>query len=79
MPKSATEEIKQAECEPLALKPAQCDLDWLSDCSDGLFTVQQSQVRITQVVDTHLIEFKFQDGFHAQALTHELADGIAQS
>ncbi|MBU5885671.1 transcriptional regulator CadC, partial [Vibrio cholerae O1] len=21
---------------------------------------------------------KFQDGFHAQALTHELADGIAQ-
>lgn len=44
----------------------------------GFFTVQQSQVRITQVVDTHLIEFKFQDGFHAQALTHELADGIAQ-
>ncbi len=45
----------------------------------GFFTVQQSQVRITQVVDTHLIEFKFQDGFHAQALTHELADGIAQA
>ncbi|EID0059751.1 lysine decarboxylation/transport transcriptional activator CadC [Vibrio vulnificus] len=44
----------------------------------GFFTIKQSQVRITQVVDTHLIEFMFQDDYHAQALSHDLADGIAQ-
>ncbi|ENR2165946.1 lysine decarboxylation/transport transcriptional activator CadC [Vibrio vulnificus] len=44
----------------------------------GFFTVKQSQVRITQVVDTHLIEFMFQDDYHAKALSHDLADGFAQ-
>ncbi|EEY46463.1 lysine decarboxylation/transport transcriptional activator CadC [Vibrio mimicus] len=44
----------------------------------GFFTIKQSQVRITQVVDTHLIEFKFQDDFDSKALSHDLADGVAQ-
>ncbi|WP_322803282.1 lysine decarboxylation/transport transcriptional activator CadC [Vibrio alfacsensis] len=44
----------------------------------GVFTYKQSEVRITQAIDTHLIEFKFQDDFSRDSLSYELADGFAQ-
>lgn len=44
----------------------------------GVFTYKQSEVRITQAIDTHLIEFKFQDNFGRGDLSYELADGFAQ-
>lgn len=44
----------------------------------GIFTYKQSEVRITQAIDTHLIEFKFQDDFSRDGLVYELADGFAQ-
>ena len=44
----------------------------------GVFTYKQSEVRITQAIDTHLIEFKFQDNFGRDDLSYELADGFAQ-
>ena len=44
----------------------------------GVFTYKQSEVRITQAIDTHLIEFKFQDNFTNEGLSYDLADGFAQ-
>ncbi|GAJ78780.1 LOW QUALITY PROTEIN: transcriptional activator of cad operon [Vibrio sp. JCM 18905] len=44
----------------------------------GVFTYKQSEVRITQAIDTHLIEFKFQDNFTSEGLSYDLADGFAQ-
>lgn len=44
----------------------------------GLFTYNQSGVRITQAIDTHLIEFRFQEQLHHTTLSHELADGFSQ-
>ncbi|WP_330944763.1 lysine decarboxylation/transport transcriptional activator CadC [Vibrio diabolicus] len=44
----------------------------------GVFTYKQSEVRITQAIDTHLIEFKFQDHFTSEGLSYDLADGFAQ-
>lgn len=44
----------------------------------GMFTYKQSEVRITQAIDTHLIEFKFQDNFTNEGLSYDLADGFAQ-
>jgi len=44
----------------------------------GVFTYKQSEVRITQAIDTHLIEFKFQNNFRKQARSNVLADGFAQ-
>ncbi|EPF2959596.1 lysine decarboxylation/transport transcriptional activator CadC [Vibrio alginolyticus] len=44
----------------------------------GVFTYKQSEVRITQAIDTHLIEFKFQDYFTNEGLSYDLADGFAQ-
>ncbi|ELB2894883.1 lysine decarboxylation/transport transcriptional activator CadC [Vibrio alginolyticus] len=44
----------------------------------GVFTYKQSEVRITQAIDTHLIEFKFQDNFTREGLSYDLADGFAQ-
>lgn len=44
----------------------------------GIFTYQQSEVSITQVIDTHLIEFEFQDGIRSLGRSYELADGFAQ-
>ncbi|HHF3190384.1 TPA: lysine decarboxylation/transport transcriptional activator CadC [Vibrio alginolyticus] len=44
----------------------------------GVFTYKQSEVRITQAIDTHLIEFKFQDNFTNEGLSYYLADGFAQ-
>ncbi|MDF2155867.1 lysine decarboxylation/transport transcriptional activator CadC [Vibrio sp. CAU 1672] len=44
----------------------------------GIFTYQQSEVRITQAIDTHLIEFKVQDDFSEGELSYDLADGFAQ-
>lgn len=43
----------------------------------GVFTFKQSEVRITRAIDTHLIEFKYQDDF-SDALSFELADGFTQ-
>lgn len=56
------------------------NLIWISILiiATGLFTYKQSEVKITQVIDTHLIEFKFQDDLHQDRLSDELADGIAQ-
>ncbi|MEZ8942344.1 lysine decarboxylation/transport transcriptional activator CadC [Vibrio alginolyticus] len=44
----------------------------------GVFTYKQSEVRIAQAIDTHLIEFKFQDNFTNEGLSYDLADGFAQ-
>lgn len=44
----------------------------------GVFTYKQSEVRITQAIDTHLIEFKFQGNFTNEGLSYDLADGFAQ-
>ncbi len=44
----------------------------------GIFTYQQSEVSITQVIDTHLIEFEFQDDIRSLGRSYELADGFAQ-
>ncbi|HHF3257354.1 TPA: lysine decarboxylation/transport transcriptional activator CadC [Vibrio alginolyticus] len=44
----------------------------------GVFTYKQSEVRITQAIDTHLIEFKFQDNVTNEGLSYDLADGFAQ-
>ncbi|KGR32681.1 DNA-binding transcriptional activator CadC [Vibrio campbellii] len=44
----------------------------------GVFTYKQSEVRITQAIDTHLIEFKFQDNFSKEGRSYDLADGFAQ-
>ncbi|HCZ9277930.1 TPA: lysine decarboxylation/transport transcriptional activator CadC [Vibrio alginolyticus] len=44
----------------------------------GVFTYKQSEVRITQAIDTHLIEFKFQDNFTNEGLSYDLADRFAQ-
>ena len=41
----------------------------------GVFTYKQSEVRITQAIDTHLIEFKFQDNFNKEGRSYDLADG----
>ncbi|ENP8304577.1 lysine decarboxylation/transport transcriptional activator CadC [Vibrio alginolyticus] len=41
-------------------------------------SVEESEVRITQAIDTHLIEFKFQDNFTNEGLSYDLADGFAQ-
>ncbi|MFC5076275.1 Transcriptional activator CadC [Vibrio thalassae] len=44
----------------------------------GIFTYQQSEVSIIQVIDTHLIEFEFQDDIRSLGRSYELADGFAQ-
>ncbi|OLQ91052.1 transcriptional regulator CadC [Vibrio ponticus] len=44
----------------------------------AVFTYQQSNVRITQVIDSHLVEFKFVDEFNQDTQSVELADGIVQ-
>ncbi|MGR5238425.1 lysine decarboxylation/transport transcriptional activator CadC [Vibrio alfacsensis] len=44
----------------------------------GVFTYKQSEVRITQAIDTHLIEFKFQEAFSKGGVSNDLADGFTQ-
>ncbi|MCW8346251.1 lysine decarboxylation/transport transcriptional activator CadC [Vibrio sp. ZSDZ65] len=44
----------------------------------GVFTYKQSEVSITQVIDTHLIAFEYQDGIRSFGRSYELADGFAQ-
>ncbi|ASU23295.1 transcriptional regulator CadC [Vibrio qinghaiensis] len=44
----------------------------------GLFTYHQSETNITQAIDTHLIEFKFQEHFAQAQSNIELSDGLVQ-
>ncbi|WP_099610751.1 lysine decarboxylation/transport transcriptional activator CadC [Vibrio fujianensis] len=44
----------------------------------GLFTYHQSDISITQAVDTRLIEFRFDHGFSQHEERAELADGMVQ-
>jgi len=44
----------------------------------AVFTYHQTTVQITQVIDSHLVEFKYVDSFNQDKRSYELADGIAQ-
>ncbi|MBF4246407.1 transcriptional regulator CadC [Vibrio anguillarum] len=44
----------------------------------GLFTYHQSETNITQAMDTHLMEFKFQENFAQDQSNIELSDGLVQ-
>ncbi|MDE1237391.1 lysine decarboxylation/transport transcriptional activator CadC [Vibrio aestuarianus] len=56
------------------------DIMWVSVLivAFALFTYHQSATKITQAMDTHLIEFRLQNSFSKQASNDELADGVVQ-